>query len=117
MRTFIKHSGGGLIDAASVLEISHYVTANLGAEVLVRTPISPADGTAYTVARLTNPDASGGGNGGDAVRASENLLRAICQADAVAKKNGNGALIQFDTEAKQWAVTDLGKHAATPAFT
>jgi hypothetical protein len=112
MRTFIKHSDGGLIDAASVLEITPYATTNLGAEVLVRTPISPADGTAYTVARLSNPDASFG----DAVRASENLLRAICQADAVAKKNGNGAVIQFDTEVKQWIVTDLGKHAATPAF-
>ncbi|MDO5867064.1 MULTISPECIES: hypothetical protein [Paenarthrobacter] len=47
---------------------------------------------------------------------AEHLIHAICRAEAIAKREGNGAVIRFDPENAKWTITDLGKTATSPGY-
>lgn len=121
MRTFIKTETAGLVDAASITDINY--TGDRGGLVKIQTTSSGQGSDGWIVGRAmpesiwlqmdgSKDDTEAWGN--QAAVLAESLLHAICRADAIAKKDGNGAIIRHNPLTTRWMITDLGKTAPSP---
>lgn len=124
MRTYIRHEDGGYVDAATVTEIT--ASGEDGGLVGIKSAATLDAVTGHIVARLMTEDAYRDLTGEtqadreawerQAAVLAESLLHAICRADAIARRDSNGATIRFDAQTSRWTVTDLGKTAADPIY-
>jgi hypothetical protein len=120
MRIFIKAESAVLVDASSVTEIitKGYGGGLVGIRTLttnhhdghVLARIDPVETDEYGTEKSTNEERES--RQVQAAYIAENLLHAICVAEDYLK----GAVVQWDTENRTWAITNLGKTAAKPVL-
>ncbi|MGX5718377.1 hypothetical protein [Arthrobacter sp. MAHUQ-56] len=127
MRTFIKTYDAQYVDAATMTDV--ITSGSDGGTVgIISQYASGASISGRLVARI-GPKPVLNESSREVISAADrearkrqagvvaaNLIHAICRADALAKRDGNGAVIHFDPDTTRWVITDLGKTATAPAF-